>query len=77
MSLLLGQFYQEATAIGRTFASMKDYQLDGNKEMVALGAMNIVGSMTSCYVATGEKEAQTKSCKPSYFQMMMLVKIEF
>ncbi|KAL2339874.1 hypothetical protein Fmac_007814 [Flemingia macrophylla] len=43
----------EASAIGRTFASMKDYQLDGNKEMVALGAMNIVGSMTSCYVATG------------------------
>ncbi|CAJ1974140.1 unnamed protein product [Sphenostylis stenocarpa] len=43
----------EATAIGRTFASIKDYQLDGNKEMVALGAMNVVGSMTSCYVATG------------------------
>lgn len=33
---------------------MKDYQLDGNKEMVALGTMNIVGSMTSCYVATGK-----------------------
>lgn len=32
---------------------MKDYQLDGNKEMVALGTMNVVGSMTSCYVATG------------------------
>ncbi|KAK9096754.1 hypothetical protein Sjap_022251 [Stephania japonica] len=43
----------EATAIGRTFAAMKDYQIDGNKEMVALGAMNVVGSMTSCYVATG------------------------
>ncbi|KAH9614660.1 hypothetical protein KSS87_023786 [Heliosperma pusillum] len=43
----------EASAIGRTFAAMKDYQLDGNKEMVALGAMNVVGSMTSCYVATG------------------------
>ncbi|KAG2700982.1 hypothetical protein I3843_06G021400 [Carya illinoinensis] len=43
----------EAIAIGRTFASMKDYQLDGNKEMVALGSMNIIGSMTSCYVATG------------------------
>ncbi|XWS15044.1 hypothetical protein CRYUN_Cryun35bG0060600 [Craigia yunnanensis] len=43
----------EAVAIGRTFASMKDYQLDGNKEMVSLGAMNVVGSMTSCYVATG------------------------
>ncbi|CAM8906946.1 unnamed protein product [Rhodiola kirilowii] len=43
----------EAIAIGRTFATMKDYQIDGNKEMVALGTMNIIGSMTSCYVATG------------------------
>ncbi|KAG6524164.1 sulfate transporter 1.2-like [Zingiber officinale] len=43
----------EAVAIGRTFAAMKDYQLDGNKEMVALGTMNVVGSMTSCYVSTG------------------------
>ena len=50
--------YQEAIAIGRTFASMKDYQIDGNKEMVALGTMNIVGSMTSCYVATGEKDTK-------------------
>lgn len=46
--------FQEAIAIGRTFASMKDYQLDGNREMVALGTMNVVGSMTSCYVATGK-----------------------
>lgn len=46
-------WFQEAIAIGRTFATMKDYQLDGNKEMVALGTMNIVGSMTSCYVTTG------------------------
>lgn len=44
---------QEAIAIGRTFAGMKDYQLDGNKEMVALGTMNVIGSMTSCYVTTG------------------------
>ncbi|KAG7031709.1 Sulfate transporter 1.3, partial [Cucurbita argyrosperma subsp. argyrosperma] len=43
----------EAVAIGRTFAAMKDYQIDGNKEMVAMGVMNVVGSMTSCYVATG------------------------
>ncbi|XP_050378871.1 high affinity sulfate transporter 2-like [Argentina anserina] len=43
----------EAIAIGRTFAAMKDYQIDGNKEMVAMGTMNIIGSMTSCYVATG------------------------
>ncbi len=53
---------------------MKDYQLDGNKEMVALGTMNVVGSMTSCYVATGEKEAQIKSFEPTQYQMMILVK---
>lgn len=60
--------FQEAVAIGRTFASMKDYQLDGNKEMVALGTMNIVGSMTSCYVATGiRKNSLIKTiCKCSY-----------
>ncbi|KAI4299069.1 hypothetical protein L6164_032562 [Bauhinia variegata] len=43
----------EAIAIGRTFAAMKDYQVDGNKEMLAMGTMNVIGSMTSCYVATG------------------------
>ncbi|GMH17932.1 hypothetical protein Nepgr_019773 [Nepenthes gracilis] len=43
----------EAIAIGRAFAAVKDYPIDGNREMVALGTMNIVGSMTSCYVATG------------------------
>ncbi|AEE82664.1 putative sulfate transporter [Arabidopsis thaliana] len=43
----------EAVAIARTFAAMKDYQIDGNKEMIALGTMNVVGSMTSCYIATG------------------------
>ncbi|KAL8486992.1 hypothetical protein ACS0TY_023621 [Phlomoides rotata] len=42
----------EAVAIGRTFAAM-EYQIDGNKEMIALGAMNVAGSLTSCYVATG------------------------
>lgn len=35
---------------------MKDYQLDGNREMVALGTMNVIGSMSSCYIATGKKE---------------------
>ncbi|KAG5524817.1 hypothetical protein RHGRI_031473 [Rhododendron griersonianum] len=43
----------ESIAIGRSFAAIKDYELDGNKEMVALGTMNDIGSMTSCYVATG------------------------
>ncbi|XP_051145518.1 probable sulfate transporter 3.3 [Andrographis paniculata] len=43
----------EGIAVGRTFAALKNYQVDGNKEMIAIGAMNIVGSSTSCYVTTG------------------------
>ncbi|XP_064973020.1 sulfate transporter 1.3 isoform X2 [Musa acuminata AAA Group] len=65
----------EAIAIGRTFAAMKDYQLDGNKEMVALGTMNIVGSMTSCYVATGSFSRSAVNfmagCKTSVSNMVM------
>ncbi|KAJ7521693.1 hypothetical protein O6H91_19G064000 [Diphasiastrum complanatum] len=43
----------EAIAIGRTFAALKDYHLDGNKELIALGIMNIAGSCSSCFVSTG------------------------
>uniref|UniRef100_A0A803QTE5 STAS domain-containing protein n=1 Tax=Cannabis sativa TaxID=3483 RepID=A0A803QTE5_CANSA len=43
----------EGIAVGRTFAALKDYRVDGNKEMMAIGLMNIVGSFTSCYVTTG------------------------
>ncbi|XVE52113.1 hypothetical protein DITRI_Ditri02bG0096200 [Diplodiscus trichospermus] len=43
----------EGIAVGRTFASLKNYQVDGNKEMMAIGLMNMAGSCTSCYVTTG------------------------
>ncbi|KAL9224034.1 hypothetical protein vseg_000109 [Gypsophila vaccaria] len=43
----------EGIAIGRSFAIMKNEQTDGNKEMIAFGLMNIVGSFTSCYLTTG------------------------
>ncbi|KAF8036440.1 hypothetical protein BT93_C2223 [Corymbia citriodora subsp. variegata] len=43
----------EGIAIGRSFAVLNNYQTDGNKEMVAFGMMNIVGSLTSCYLTTG------------------------
>ncbi|XP_027337567.1 sulfate transporter 2.1 [Abrus precatorius] len=43
----------ESVAVGRSFASIKGYQLDGNKEMMSIGVTNIIGSFTSCYVATG------------------------
>lgn len=44
---------QEGIAIGRSFAILENYQTDGNKEMIAFGMMNIVGSLTSCYLTTG------------------------
>ncbi|KAG2713183.1 hypothetical protein I3843_04G155300 [Carya illinoinensis] len=43
----------EGIAIGRSFAIMQNEQVDGNKEMIAFGFMNIVGSFTSCYLTTG------------------------
>ncbi|KAJ4767787.1 sulfate transporter 1 [Rhynchospora pubera] len=43
----------EGIAVGRSFAMYKNYQIDGNKEMIAFGMMNIVGSLTSCYLTTG------------------------
>ncbi|KAK7402307.1 hypothetical protein VNO78_14472 [Psophocarpus tetragonolobus] len=43
----------EGIAVGRTFASLENYQVDGNKEMMAIGIMNIAGSCFSCYVTTG------------------------
>ncbi|KAJ1404093.1 sulfate anion transporter, conserved site [Sesbania bispinosa] len=42
----------EGIAVGRTFAALKNYQVDGNKEMMAIGLMNIAGSCSSCYVTT-------------------------
>ncbi|KAB8082084.1 hypothetical protein EE612_003837 [Oryza sativa] len=43
----------EGVAVGRSFAAMKKERIDGNKEMVAFGLMNLIGSFTSCYITTG------------------------
>ncbi|GKA90724.1 probable sulfate transporter 3.4 [Tanacetum coccineum] len=43
----------EGIAVGRTFAALNDYQVDGNKEMIAIGLQNMAGSCSSCYVTTG------------------------
>ncbi|KAH9602747.1 hypothetical protein KSS87_023035 [Heliosperma pusillum] len=43
----------EGIAVGRSFAMFKNYNIDGNKEMIAFGMMNILGSCTSCYLTTG------------------------
>lgn len=43
----------EGIAIGRTFAALEGYHIDGNKEFIAFGIMNMAGSATSCYITTG------------------------
>ncbi|XP_047327697.1 probable sulfate transporter 3.5 [Impatiens glandulifera] len=43
----------EGISIGRSFAIMENEHVDGNKEMIAFGFMNIIGSLTSCYLTTG------------------------
>lgn len=43
----------EGIAVGRSFAMFKNYHIDGNKEMIAFGMMNIAGSFTSCYLTAG------------------------
>ncbi|KAJ1285153.1 hypothetical protein BS78_03G258000 [Paspalum vaginatum] len=43
----------EGIAVGRSLALIKNEQIDGNKEMIAFGIMNIAGSFTSCYLTTG------------------------
>ncbi|CAI5951342.1 unnamed protein product [Closterium sp. NIES-64] len=43
----------EATAIARMFATLEGYEVDGNREMIALGMANIGGSFSSTYVVTG------------------------
>ncbi|KAL7112949.1 hypothetical protein ACP275_04G033500 [Erythranthe tilingii] len=43
----------EGIAVGRSFAMFKNYHIDGNKEMIAFGMMNIAGSCTYCYLTAG------------------------
>lgn len=69
----------EAIAVGRSFASIKGYHLDGNKEMVAMGFMNLVGSFTSCYVATGSFSRTavnfTAGCESAMSNIVMAITV--
>ncbi|XP_073006335.1 probable sulfate transporter 3.3 [Typha latifolia] len=69
----------EGVAVGRTFASLKDYQVDGNKEMMAIGLMNIVGSCTSCYITTGAFSRSAVNhnagCKTAMSNIVMAVTV--
>ncbi|XP_010254171.1 PREDICTED: probable sulfate transporter 3.5 isoform X2 [Nelumbo nucifera] len=67
----------EGIAVGRSFAIVKNDQVDGNKEMIAFGMMNIVGSFTSCYLTTGpfSKSAvnYNAGCKTAMSNVVMSV----
>ncbi|CAL0322200.1 unnamed protein product [Lupinus luteus] len=43
----------EGIAIGRSFSVTDNTPHDGNKEMIAFGLMNTIGSFTSCYLTSG------------------------
>ncbi|GER24861.1 sulfate transporter [Striga asiatica] len=53
MRSVFSQTHKEGIAVGRSFSMFKNYHIDGNKEMIAIGMMNIVGSCSSCYLTTG------------------------
>ncbi|KAI3790199.1 hypothetical protein L2E82_03062 [Cichorium intybus] len=67
----------EGIAIGRSFAILQNEQIDGNKEMIAFGLMNIVGSVTSCYLTTGpfSKTAvnYNAGCKTQFSNVVMSI----
>ncbi|KAF3328405.1 sulfate transporter 3.5 [Carex littledalei] len=67
----------EGIAVGRSLAMLKDEQIDGNKEMIAYGLMNIAGSFTSCYLTTGpfSKSAVNyhAGCKTQFSNVVMSI----
>ncbi|GLJ34405.1 hypothetical protein SUGI_0691690 [Cryptomeria japonica] len=69
----------EGIAVGRTFASINDYHVDGNKEMLAIGLMNMAGSCTSCYVTTGSFSRSAVNynagCKTAVSNLVMAVSV--
>ncbi|XP_039031365.1 sulfate transporter 3.1-like [Hibiscus syriacus] len=71
----------EGIAVGRSFAMYKHYHIDGNKEMVAIGTMNIVGSCFSCYLTTGPFSRSAVNfnagCKTAMSNVIMAIAVMF
>lgn len=69
----------EGIAVGRSFAMFKNYHIDGNKEMIAFGMMNIAGSCTSCYLAAGPFSRSAVNfnagCKTAVSNIVMAVAV--
>ncbi|KAK9013478.1 hypothetical protein V6N11_041485 [Hibiscus sabdariffa] len=71
----------EGIAVGRSFAMFKHYNIDGNKEMIAIGSMNIVGSCFSCYLTTGPFSRSAVNfnagCKTAMSNIIMAIAVMF
>ncbi|KAK8509930.1 hypothetical protein V6N12_001998 [Hibiscus sabdariffa] len=71
----------EGIAVGRSFAMFKHYNIDGNKEMIAIGSMNIVGSCFSCYLTTGPFSRSAVNfnagCKTAMSNIIMAIAVLF
>nr|AUZ41875.1 sulfate transporter 3.1-2 [Musa acuminata AAA Group] len=69
----------EGIAVGRSFAMFKNYHIDGNKETIAFGMMNIAGSFTSCYLTTGPFSRSAVNynagCKTAMSNVVMAVAV--
>ncbi|KAG7553192.1 SLC26A/SulP transporter domain [Arabidopsis thaliana x Arabidopsis arenosa] len=69
----------EGIAVGRSFAMYKNYNIDGNKEMIAFGMMNILGSFSSCYLTTGPFSRSAVNynagCKTALSNVVMAVAV--
>ncbi|CAI0465809.1 unnamed protein product [Linum tenue] len=79
--LAFGSPHLEGVAVGRSFAQYKNYHIDGNKEMIAFGTMNIVGSLTSCYLTSGPFSRTAVNynagCKTAVSNIVMAVAVMF
>ena len=63
LDLVIHEFiliFQEGIAVGRSLGLLKNEPVDGNKEMIAFGLMNICGSFTSCYLTTGKEQTLSR-----------------
>ncbi|ONH93531.1 hypothetical protein PRUPE_8G236100 [Prunus persica] len=71
----------EGIAVGRSFSMFKNYHIDGNKEMIAIGMMNIAGSCTSCYLTTGPFSRSAVNfnagCKTAMSNVIMAIAVMF
>ncbi|XP_057519675.1 sulfate transporter 3.1-like [Amaranthus tricolor] len=69
----------EGIAVARSFAMFKNYNIDGNKEMIAFGMMNIIGSCTSCYLTSGPFSRSAVNynagCKTAFSNIVMSIAV--